>query len=146
MLISSRHAIHLVAVLMLIAGVPGCSTIRLPDVDEMLGRGNTLKEEEQHRRNYQSDRDPADLRWLLANRISSGMSVSEVGRVIGEDGRRLYDDNWIKNGGGYYQTGDEAWKWEQDRNGQSLILVFREGRLVNFDPSDYQEPSDSFDF
>lgn len=146
MLLSNLRVASLAVVLFLIAGATGCSTLRLPDVDEMLGNDNSLKEEEEHRRNYQSNRDPADLRWLLANRISSGMSVFEVSRVVGEEGRRIYDDNWIKNGGGYYQTGDEAWKWEQDRNGQSLILVFREGRLVNFDPSNYQEPPNSFDF
>lgn len=124
--------------------VIGCRTPVLPDFDEMLGAGNGAQEEEEHRRNYQSTRDPDELKWLLVNRISSGMTVSEVGRVIGEEGRRLEDDNWIKTGGGYYQSGDEVWKWEQDRNGQSLILVFRDGRLVNFDPTVYQESSDLF--
>ena len=112
----------------------------------MFGAKAGVHEEEQHRQSYQKSRDPEDLRWLLANRISSGMSVSEVGRIIGQEGRRLYDDTWIKKGGGYYQSGDEAWKWEQDRNGQSLILVFREGRLVNFDPADYAEKLDPFAF
>jgi hypothetical protein len=129
--------------------VTGCGTVsvpKLPDMGNMFGEKSSLHEEEQHRQNYQSKRDPADLRWILANRISSGMSVSEVGRKIGEEGRRLYDDTWIKKGGGHYQSGDEAWKWEQDRNGQSLILVFREGRLVNFDPSDYEKQDDPFAF
>ena len=134
---------------MLTLFVSGCGMMsipKLPDMDDMFGGKSSLHEEELHRQNYQSKRDPAELRWLLANRISSGMSVSEVGRIIGEEGRRLYDDNWIKKGGGFYQSGDEAWKWEQDRNGQSLILVFREGRLVNFDPSVYQKQADPFAF
>lgn len=125
----------------------GCGSapvVKLPDLDSMFGAKPNVHEEETHRQSYQNTRDPEDLRWLLSNRISSGMTVSEVGRVIGEEGRRLYDDTWIKKGGGYYQSGDEAWKWEQDRNGQSLILVFRDGRLVNFDPSDYSESADPF--
>ncbi|MFT5092730.1 MAG: hypothetical protein ACI93T_001551 [Porticoccaceae bacterium] len=129
--------------------VTGCGTVsipKLPDIDDMFGEKSSLRETEQHRQNYQSTRDPDDLRWILANRISSGMSVTEVGRFIGEEGRRIHDDNWIKKGGGHYQSGDKAWKWEQDRNGQSLILVFREGRLVNFDPSAYAEQADPFSF
>ena len=129
--------------------VTGCGTIsvpKLPNMDDMFGEKSRIRETEQHRQNYQSTRDPDDLRWILANRISSGMSVSEVARMIGEEGRRLHDDTWIKKGGGHYQSGDEAWKWEQDRNGQSLILVFREGRLVNFDPADYVEQADPLAF
>ena len=117
----------------------------MPDLSSMFGTNSSVRDEEEHRQKYQSNRDPAELRWLLANRISSGMTVSEVGRVIGEEGRRVYDDSWIKTGSGYYQSGDEAWKWEQDRNGQSLILVFRDGNLVNFDPTAYQEPEDPFE-
>ena len=135
-------------VMLILFGI-GCGTVsvpKMPDIGDMFGEKSGLRDEEEHRRNFQSTRDPADLRWLLANRISSGMSVSEVGRIVGEEGRRVYDDNWIKKGGGYYQSGDEAWKWEQDRNGQSLILVFRESRLVNFDPSDYEKEADPFAF
>ncbi len=134
-------------VLMLLATGCGTASIpKLPDMGDMFGEKSGIQNEEEHRRNFQRTREPADLRWLLANRISSGMSVSEVGRIIGEEGRRLHDDNWVKKGGGYYQSGDKAWKWEQDRNGQSLILVFREGRLVNFDPSAYSEEDASFTF
>lgn len=128
-------------------GALGCgSAPKMPDFDAIFGTKPNVREEETHRQSYQSSRNPEDLRWLLANRISSGMTVSEVGRVIGEAGRRLEDDSWIKKGGGHYRSGDEAWKWEQDRNGQSLILVFREGRLVNFDPSAYETQADSFAF
>jgi hypothetical protein len=140
-------ATALTVVLMLFATGCGTASIpKLPNMRDMFGERSGIRDEEEHRRNFQSTRDPADLRWLLANSISSGMSVSEVGRIIGEEGRRLHDDNWVKKGGGYYQSGDKAWKWEQDRNGQSLILVFREGRLVNFDPSAYAEEDGPFTF
>jgi len=133
---------------LLAAVVCGCGTIsvpNLPDMSNMFGAKSSIRDEEVHRQRYQKDRDPAELRWLLANRIKSGMSVAEVGRTLGEDGHQLFNDDWIKTGGGYYQSGDKAWKWEQDRNGQSLILVFREGRLVNFDASTYKLKADPFE-
>jgi hypothetical protein len=149
MLWSNLRLLRLVTVAVLSFSVSGCGSIsarNLPDFDDMFGTKSSIRDEEQHRQNFQKSRKPENLQWLLANRISSGMSVSEVGRIIGEEGRRLYDDNWIKKGSGHYQSGDEAWKWDQDRNGQSLILVFREGRLVNFDPADYSEEQDPFAF
>lgn len=148
MLWSNSRLLASVAVIVMSISLSGCGSFsarNLPDFDDMFGVKAGVRDEEQHRQSYQKSRDPEDLRWLLANRISSGMSVSEVGRIIGQEGRRLYDDTWIKRGTGYYQSGDEAWKWEQDRNGQSLILVFREGRLVNFDPGDYSEKLDPFE-
>jgi hypothetical protein len=149
MLWSNSRLWQLVTVAVLSFSAGGCgsfSAVNLPDFDDMFGAKASVRDEEDHRQRYQNSRNPEDLRWLLANRISSGMSVSEVGRIIGQEGRRLYDDTWIKKGGGYYQSGDKAWKWEQDRNGQSLILVFREGQLVNFDPADYSEEQDPFEF
>lgn len=128
------------AILLLTVAVPGCGTLsvpNLPDLNTYFESTSQFQDEETHRQAYQKSRDPDDLKWLLANRIHSGMSVREVGRTIGEKGRHLNDDNWVKKGGGYYQSGDKTWKWAQDRNGQSLILVFREGKLVNFDASAY---------
>lgn len=137
---------RLLTVACILVSVSGCgmfSTATFPNLNDMFGAESGVRDEEIHRQRYQRDRDPDDLHWLLANRIESGMTVSEVGRTIGEEGRQVYDDGWIKRGGGYYQSGDKAWKWDPDRNGQSLILVFREGRLVNFDPTQYDQ-SDAF--
>lgn len=144
-----RSGIQLFVAACLLVSAAGCGTLTgsgFSNLNDLFRSGSSHKDEETHRQKYQKDRDPAELQWLLANKIESGMTVSEVSRTIGEDGRRLYDDNWIKTGGGYYQSGDEVWKWNPDRNGQSLILVFREGRLVNFDPTDYDNSADSYDF
>jgi len=97
------------------------------------------EEEERHRKRFQEGRDPEAMCWLLANRVESGQSPMDVGRVLGEQGERVVNDGWIKNDGGYYQTGDECWKWGPDREGHSVLLVFREGRLVNFDPREFQD-------
>lgn len=134
------------AVLMLsVVYVSGCGTLgalNFPDLNDLLGSNSQVRDEEAHRQNYQRDRDPAERNWLLANRIQNGMAVSEVSRVLGEDGQRVHNDGWIKKGAGHYQSGDKAWKWAADRNSQSLILVFREGLLVNFDPSEYRTRPD----
>ncbi|MDA0281735.1 MAG: hypothetical protein O3B13_02320 [Planctomycetota bacterium] len=132
--------------LLILIAVSGCGTFtvaKLPDLSAFFDSNSGVRDEETHRLEYQESRHPDELKWLLANRLHSGMTVSEVSRTIGERGQRLYDDSWVKKGGGYYQSGDEAWKWAQDRNGQSLILVFRDGHLVNFDPVTYRsEQSD----
>jgi len=146
-MVRSENCLLTVVCLLLFAC--GCGTLTgsgLPDLNSLFSSESSVRDEEEYRQRYQKDRDPGDLRWLLANRIESGMAVSEVNRTLGEEGRRVYDDNWIKTGGGYYQSGDKAWKWDPDRNGQSLILVFRDGLLVNFDPSDYEQTADSYDF
>ena len=131
--------------LLSLVGVSGCgalSALKFPDLNDLLGSSSQVRDEEGHRQKYQLDRDPAERNWLLANRIQNGMAVSEVSRVIGEDGQRVHNDGRVKKGGGHYQSGDKAWKWAADRNSQSLILVFREGLLVNFDPSEYQSRPD----
>lgn len=94
--------------------------------------------EEAHRAAFQKTRDPNELRWLLANRIEPGMSPGDVGLVLGEQGTRIHNDGWVKNKSSIYLTDDESWKWASDRDGNSLILVFREGRLVNFDPEEFR--------
>ena len=136
---SSRYRFALL--LGLFAGA-GCETLHEAGVPGLAGFLNTeaaVQEEERHRTEYQESRDPAELRWLMRNRIQSGMSPSEVSKVIGDEGERVYDDGWVKNEGGYYQANDEAWKWGPDREGKSVILVFRDRQLVNFDPREFDD-------
>jgi hypothetical protein len=95
------------------------------------------RDEVEYRDRYLTTKDPAALRWLLEHRIHSGMSVADVNLVLGEDGERQYNDQWIKTKGGYYRTGDEVYHWGPDNEGRGLYLVFRDEQLVNFDPEDY---------
>ena len=78
------------------------------------------------------------MQSLLQNRVENGMTPAEISHVLGEEGERVYEDGWIKNRGGHYQAGDETWKWGPDRKGNSVYLVFRESRLVNFDASEFE--------
>ena len=90
------------------------------------------------RTEYQQTGSPEAIRGLLARCVEQGMSPGEVSEILGEPGQRVYDDGWITNDGGVYQVGDEAYKWGPDGRGTSYFLVFRDRRLVNFDPAQFE--------
>jgi hypothetical protein len=92
---------------------------------------------ESERRRYQADRDPASLRWLLAHCVHRQMSVKDISNVLGEDGVRVHDDTWLKRGTAYRED-DTVFRWGPDKNGRDIYLVFREGRLINFDPKEFE--------
>ena len=94
---------------------------------------------ELYRERFQTDRDPDALNWLLANAIDAGMSLSEVEQVLAEEGQHVYDDRWVKTNGGYYRSGDLVYKWNPDSRGRSIYLVFREDKLVNFNPDEFKD-------
>lgn len=94
-------------------------------------------EEERHREKYQEDRDPESFRWLMRHCVNSGMGPAEIGKVLGERGERIDNDTWLKKGNGNYQQSDVTYKWGPDRTGHSAMLVFRDGKLIEFDPTQY---------
>ena len=97
-------------------------------------------EEESHRLRFQEAREPADFRWLLSQRIQSGMSPVEVGKVFGENGQHQAKDGWLKKHDTNYRVGDVSYKWGPDNLGNSALLVFRDEKLLNFDPNEFAEP------
>lgn len=130
----------LTILILLCALVAGCESMPTVALSELtFGSGEAMqKQEEQHRRKYQESRDPEARDWLFANVVTSGMSRSEITRILGEEGRRVYDDGRFKNDGGHYQMDDEVWKWGPDSKGHSVFLVFRDGKLANFDPNEFR--------
>ena len=119
----------------------GCNTF---DTEQMIASvlpPPKVKNEEvaMHRRRFQQDRISADFRWLLANATRTGMTPKDVGEVLGERGEIVMNDTWIKSSGGHYRASDEVYKWGPDDKGKSVYLVFREDRLVNFDPSEFRD-------
>ncbi len=120
--------------------VAGCETLPDGKLGELVFRSGdrALQLEEEHRERYQETRDPDDRDWLLGHAVESGMTPTEVTRVLGQEGKRVGNDAWIKNGEGHYQVDDQAWKWGPDKEGKSVILVFRDSKLVNFDPHEFQ--------
>jgi hypothetical protein len=95
------------------------------------------KTPDSQRRLYQVERDPAALRWLLAHCVHRQMSVKEINDAIGEDSARVHDDTWVKRGNGYRED-DTVYRWGPDKNGRNVYLVFREGKLINFDPKEFE--------
>lgn len=135
-----------IILLTLLPGVvilPGCESPGTSGLKKTIAplfyKAPTAEDEEVHRKAFQEKRDPKDLHWLLAHRIDAGMTAKEVGDVIGEEGERINRDSWVKNAGGHYQSTDEVWRWRAARDGQSIHLVFRDGTLVNYDPSQFRE-------
>lgn len=95
-------------------------------------------ETETHRTRFQQDRAQDAARWLLVNRVRQGMTPGDVAELFGEAGERVYEDEWLKAGAGNYQVGDETYKWGPDDHGTSYYLMFRGGKLANFDPDQFQ--------
>ena len=90
------------------------------------------------RMDFQSSGSSSAIRWLLAHHVEQGMSPGGVAEVLGDAGRRVHDDGWITNDGGTFQVGDETYKWGPDSQGNGYFLVFREGKLVGFDPAQFE--------
>lgn len=95
----------------------------------------TIKSERQR---YLVDRDPAAAHWLLTHGVHTSMTLAEVNGVFGEDGTRVYNDARIKKGTDYRED-DVIYRWGPDKNGRNIYLVFRNGRIYNFDPKDYDK-------
>jgi hypothetical protein len=95
------------------------------------------KTPDSERRRYQVDRDPAAMRWLLAHCVHRAMTVKEINDALGEDSVRVHDDTWVKRGNGYRED-DTVYRWGPDKNGRNVYLVFREGKLINFDPKEFE--------
>jgi hypothetical protein len=95
------------------------------------------KTPDSERLRYQADRDPSAMRWLLAHCVHRQMAVKDISIVLGEDGVRVRDDTWVKRGNGYRED-DKVYRWGPDKNGRDVYLVFREGKLINFDPKEFE--------
>ena len=138
-----------IVLLLLVAfGLAGCEATN-GRMTEMFSFGNKTSKKEQedkHRITYQKDRDPEALRWLLANCVDTGMTVKEVNQILGEEGRREANSRWLTTKGGHYRMGDKAYQWGPDKAGHTLYLIFREDRLVNFDPKQFSDSAAFGDF
>ncbi len=127
-----EYAGCLLAVLM-----TGCEA---PDTRVSLdGPAPREQNEERHRERFLRDGSPASIRWLLANRVRQGMSPDEVAGILGAPGQPVHDDQWLKSEGSLYQVGDDTLRWGPDSAGQSYFLMFRSGKLVNFDHREFRD-------
>lgn len=93
------------------------------------------------RAKFIEQRDPAAFRWLVTHALRNGMTVREVNHTMGDDGVRIYGDQQLKARLEGYLESDECYKWGPATNGQSVVLIFRGNRLVNYDPKDFRAMS-----
>jgi hypothetical protein len=94
--------------------------------------------EEEHRREYIATHNRKSMRWLLAHCVNPGMSYQKVCHVLGEDGKHEERDRWLKTGGVNIRIDDEVYSFGPDSDGRMLYLFFRDDRLINFNPEDFQ--------
>lgn len=129
--------IHVCALFLLVTVLGGCSAVDQQVLKWMPAPPPDGKADDM-RMEYQETGSPAAVRWLLAHSVKQGMEPAEVGEAIGDPGHRVENNGWITNDGGGFQIGDEVYKWGPDNDGNSYFLVFREHKLVNFDPREFQ--------
>ena len=127
--------------LLVVALLSGCETLEQSSLGRMLPFGaktNHSPQATEHRQKFLNERDPDAFRWLLSHRLHNEMSVQQVEHELGESGERRNDDREYKTNGGYYQTTDVGYQWGPDRQGHTVVLFFRDGKLINFDPDELQ--------
>ncbi len=119
------------------AGCVNLDEIKLPGIPTAAELNAEYELEEKYRREYQVERSPDAILWLKTHRIKPGMNLQQVNTIFGEDGTRVYEDARYKVRA-HYLAGDETYKWGPDSDGNGHLLVFRAGRLVNFDPKEFE--------
>jgi len=119
--------------LILLALFVGCTST----LDALLPADETtaeqFAEESRRRQDYLETRKADDIRWLLRNRVKNGMSKSDLDRILGESGRREFDDSHILNEEGLYRSDDIVYRWGPDSDGNVYLFVFRDHHLINFE-------------
>lgn len=132
-----------IAFLALCAGCESPDGARFQSLIPVFHADKLAQQEEEFRKDYQKRRSKKAMRWLLANRVKSGMSHEDVGHILGEDGVREVNDKWIKANVGVYRVDDVSYRFGPDAEGHSVYMVFRDDRLIHFNPDDFQMSSGS---
>ncbi len=125
--------------LLVLTGCEGGPAGNFAGLRSTSGGSSGEKTEVEYRKDYQSERDPEALSWLLANRIRQGMGVGEVNEILGQDGTREFDDRKLKAGNPAYRADDITYRWGPDSGGRAVYLLFREDKLLNFDPQQFAD-------
>lgn len=131
----------LVLAVALVAASTGCGSSGVDGIDMWLA-GDRLEDDRlaaRHRERFAEHGDPDALAWLLTHRIATGMTVSEVGHVLGQEGERLYDSGRFKRSDSRYHESDDFYKWGPASDGRSVYLAFRDDRLLHYDPAEFSD-------
>lgn len=129
----------LLLVIGLLAMLGGCGSSGVDGLDLWLA-GDRLEDERlavEHRERFAAEGDPESLQWLLSNRITTGMTDTEVAHELGQEGERLYGTGHLKRGDSRYRESDVFYKWGPTSDGRSIYLAFRDDRLLHFDVEEF---------
>lgn len=96
------------------------------------------KQIEKHREGYQTERKQEDIRWLLSNAVEQGMTLDQVNHILGEDGAHEHNDRRFRGNNENFRIDDEFFRFGPDAQGRNYYLAFREKRLVNFNPREFE--------
>lgn len=116
----------------------GLNNVKLPGIPTAAELRAVEEKADAYRLEFRTKKSPTAIRWLLANRVEQGMSLTEVNQQLGEDGELVDNDAGFKERNIAFQITDETYRWGPDADGHPYILFFRKDRLVNFDPKEYQ--------
>jgi|GEM_PF-1373954 len=149
-LVLCRHTIGLLLGSLLAVGCHSPEAELLLNDGKVVVSESVTRSQQKHRKDYQTSRDPGAIRWLLGNTIKNGMSVKQVNHLLGEEGVREANSQWIKKGQSEYRVDDVIYHYGPDSKGTAYYLAFREGKLIYFDPAEFQgdpksEKSNEFD-
>lgn len=134
---------------LILIALPGCAMMQdtvlivardlgLPDVRGKKNFREMHEAEAKHREEFQLNKSEKSLDWLLANRIHSGMREEQVSIILGEQGVPEVQSQGYKTGSNYLHS-DNAYRWGPDEKGRSVVLFFRDGQLVHFNPDDFRK-------
>lgn len=119
-----------------------CETLKAPGSTADWFARNTKgheREVQSYRTQWQTRRDRAAIRWLLATQIHNGLTPEEVNERLGDTGEREINAQEFKREGDGFRVDDEFYRYGPDRDGQVYYLGFREGKLTNFDGGRFAE-------
>lgn len=120
-------------------GLAGCEAIdQVAHMPSTSSRRAAMHEREETMRNrFVENGDSKAIRWLLANVVDEGMEKDEVSRILGQQGEFVEADNFVKTKDSAFHVDDKTWRWGPDDHGRAYFLVFRDRKLVNYDPAQY---------
>ena len=131
-----------IALLLTCLLLASCETLKAPgSTADWFARNNRSHEREvqSYRTQWQTRKDKAAIRWLLASQIHNGLTPDEVSLRVGEVGTREHNTREFKREGDGFRVDDEFYRFGPDREGEVYYLGFRDGKLVNFDAKNFAD-------
>ena len=131
-----------IALLLTCLLLASCETLKAPgSTADWFARNNRSHEREvqSYRTQWQTRKDKAAIRWLLASQIHNGLTPDEVSLRVGEVGTREHNTREFKREGDGFRVDDEFYRFGPDRDGEVYYLGFRDGKLVNFDAKNFAD-------